>query len=145
MTPQAFWDRFAAACKPETDQYEAWAFGVDADHLAQLVVTGQKTATASALPLYELENEPLPQAGEYSIILDGQENPVCIIKTTKVTLVPFREVSPRHAYKEGEGDRSLAYWQDVHQKCFSQWLDEAGLTFTPDMTVVCEEFSVVYP
>ncbi|HEM4668346.1 TPA: RNA-binding protein, partial [Streptococcus suis] len=28
---------------------------------------------------------------------------------------------------------------------FTIWLAEAGLTFTDDMLVVCEEFELVYP
>lgn len=128
-----------------TGTYEAWAFGDAPDLLAELVCRGIKTATASAYPLYEVEGEPVPQVGEYSVILDSQENAVCIIRTTKVTIVPFREVSPEHAYKEGEDDRSLESWRAVHRDFFMEELKEAeGLEFTEDMPVVCEEFEVVY-
>ena len=144
MTGKELWDRFIEECDPYDSEYEAWAFGMDADLLAQLVATGRKTATASAYPLYVLEKEPLPQAGAYSVILDGKDNAVCVIQTTKVTVVPFHEVTAYHAYKEGEGDRSLDYWREVHERFFSECLHEAGLQFTPDMNVVCEEFVVVY-
>lgn len=120
------------------------AFGVEADLLAHLVATGEKTATASAYPLYELENEPLPAIGAYSVILDSKDNAVCIIQTKKVTIVPFYEVSAEHAYKEGEGDKSLDFWREVHEKFFTECLNEAGLKFTLAMKVVCEEFAVVY-
>lgn len=105
---------------------------------------GEKTATASAYPLYELENEPLPKAGAYSVILDSNDNGVCVIQTQKVTVVPFGEVTAEHACKEGKGDKSLDYWREVHEKFFTEYLNEAGLKFTSDMKVVCEEFSVVY-
>ena len=127
-----------------TGAYEAWAFGDDADALADLVRRGIKTATASAYPLYELEGEELPQAGEYSVILDADDNAVCIIRTTKVYVTPYREVTAEQAYKEGEGDRSLSYWRKVHEAFFKKEMEEAGLTFTEDMGVVCEEFEVVY-
>ncbi len=52
-------------------------------------------------------NEPLPKENE---ILDSK-NAICIIETTKVEVIPFKEVSKDHAYKEGEGDRGLTYWQ----------------------------------
>ena len=120
------------------------AFGVEADLLAHLVAIGEKTATASVYPLYELENEPLPATGEYSVILDSNDNAVCVIQTQKVTIVPFDEVSAEHAYKEGEGDKSLDYWREVHEKFFVECMNAAGQTFTPDMKVVCEEFAVVY-
>lgn len=123
---------------------DAWAFGDSPDKLAELVVQGIKTATSSAYELYAIDNEALPQAGECSVILDSHDNAVCVIKTTKVYVTSFNEVSEAHAYKEGEGDRSLAYWREVHEKFFTDCLKEAGLSFSEDMKVVCEEFEVIY-
>ena len=77
-------------------------------------------------------------------ILDAKENAICVIQTTKVTVVPFHKVSADHAFKEGEGDKSLQYWKDVHEEVFTKWLAEAGLEFTEEMPVVCEEFKVVF-
>ena len=54
-------------------EYDAWCFGGDADLLAALVVEGKKTATSSAYPLYALDNEPLPQEGTYSVILNSRK------------------------------------------------------------------------
>lgn len=144
MTAEALWAAFTQACGVPPCEYEAWAFGGAPDLLAGLVVRGEKTATASAGPLYALENEPLPQVGEYSVILNAQDEAVCIIRTTRVYTCPFHAVSPEHAYKEGEGDKSLAYWRAVHAEFFTACMAEAGLRFTPDMPVVCEEFELVY-
>lgn len=144
MTGKELWNRFIQENNLPDCEYEAWAFGVDADLLADLVMSGTKTATASAYPLYELEKEPLPQADTYSVILDSKDNAVCVIRTTKVAVVPFNEVTAEHAYKEGEGDRSLDYWRKVHESFFAECLREAGLEFKPDMKVVCEEFAVAY-
>ena len=144
MTAKDLWEAFITNNNLADCGYEAWAFGVEADLLAHLVAIGEKTATASAYPLYELENEPLPKKGAYSVILDSNDNAVCIIQTQKVTIVPFNEVTTEHAYKEGEGDKSLDYWREVHEKFFAECLNEAGLKFTSDMKVVCEEFSVVF-
>ena len=127
------------------DEIDAWAFEVEADILADLVLKGEKTATASAYDLYALEDEPLPQEGTFDVILDSQDRAVCIIEITKVSVESFHQVSADHAYKEGEGDKSLAYWRQVHEDCFAEWLREAGLTFTPDSKVVLEEFRKVYP
>lgn len=76
---------------------------------------GQKTATSSAFDLYAVGNEPLPKENELSVILDSKENAICIIETTKVEVIPFKEVSEDHAYKEGEGDRRLTYWRELHE------------------------------
>lgn len=127
------------------EEYEAWAYGAEPDLLAELTRTGVKTATAGAGILYEIEDEPMPQAGEYSVILNSRNEAVCVIRTTRVYTVPFDQVSAEQAWREGEGDRSLAYWRKVHEDFFRAELEEAGLTFTRNMSVVCEEFEVLYP
>lgn len=144
MQAKEMWELFAEENDLENQEYEAWAFGAQPDQLAELVVQGIKTSTASAYDLYEIENELLPKVGEYSVILDSNEEAKCIIQTTKVYVVPFEQVSESHAYKEGEGDRSLAYWREVHEALFTEWLREAGLEFSKSRKVVCEEFKVVY-
>ena len=98
MDAATLWAAFGAA-----GDYEAWSFGGDPDGLAALVLAGKKTATASAFPLYEQEGEPLPRAGEYSVILDSRDQALCVIRTTRVFVVPFRDVDDRQAWKEGEG------------------------------------------
>ena len=144
MTAQEMWEQFVNEQHIEEEEYDAWAFGDDADKLADLVRRGIKTGTSSAYPLYEVENEPLPEASGYSVILDSKDEAVCIIENTKVYVVPFGEVSSDHAFKEGEGDRSLTYWRKVHEAFFTACMEEAGLTFEESMKVVCEEFRVVY-
>lgn len=42
-------------------------------------------------------------------------------------LVPFDQVSERHAWLEGEGDRSLAYWREVHREAFEPDYQAAGM------------------
>lgn len=144
MTAEQFWQTYAGRAGLESAAWDAWAFGDDADLLADLVTRGIKTATSSAYPLYASEGEELPRVGQYSVILDSREAPVCILRTDRVYVERFDRVSADHAFREGEGDRSLAYWRQVHERFFRQELAEAGLAFTPDMPVVCEEFTCVY-
>ncbi len=145
MTHGEMWAAFCQTQTAAPDSYEAWAFGDDADTLAELVCKGIKTATASAGALYDREQEPLPKAGEYSVVLDSQGNAKCVICTTRVYVTAFQDVDARHAYLEGEGDRSLDYWRQVHELFFREELQTAGLAFDETMAVVCEEFVLVYP
>lgn len=145
MTHQQLWAAYRAVHPDAGEDYEAWAFGGDPDGLAELARTGVKSATSSAEPLYELEGEPLPAPGEFSVILDGRGEAVCVIRTTRVYTVPFDQVSAEYARREGEGDRSLDYWRRVHEDFFRAELAEAGLEFSPTMPVVCEEFEMVWP
>ena len=145
MTLQEMWNKYKQTNPSIGDEIDAWAFGVESDILADLVLKGEKTATASAYDLYAVEDEPLPQEGKFDVILDSQNQAVCIVEITRVSVQPFHQVSAQHAFKEGEGDKSLAYWRQVHEDCFAEWLREAGLTFTPESKVVLEEFRKVYP
>ena len=145
MTPTQMWQEYKKINPAIGDDIDAWAFGAEPDQLADLVLRGEKTATASAYELYKLENEPLPQVGSFDVILDSQDRAVCIVEITKVSVLPFNEVSAEHAFKEGEGDKSLAYWQQVHEEFFTECLAEAGLEFSQETGVVLEEFRKAYP
>ena len=144
FSAEKMWNAFRAVNKIDETAYDAWEFGDSPDELADLVLRGVKTGTSSAYPLYELENEPLPKVGEYSVILNSKDEAVCIIKTTKVYVAPFKEANEEHAYKEGEGDRSLSYWRQVHEAFFAKEMAEAGFAFDENMLVVFEEFEVVF-
>ena len=139
MTAEELWKRSGL-----TGIYEAWAFGEAPDKLADLVVRGIKTATCSAYDLYLINHEPLPQPGEYSVILNSKEEAVCIIKTIRVYIAEFNQVSAEHAFKEGEGDRSLEYWRKVHENFLINELASVHKSFENNTKVVCEEFEVVY-
>ncbi|WP_379969722.1 ASCH domain-containing protein [Ectobacillus sp. sgz5001026] len=134
----AFWKN-----KEKPTSVEAWQFGDDPDYLAQLVVDGVKTATCSGYVFYELDQEALPTTEDYSIVLNSHENLVAIIKTVEVTVTPMNEVSEAFAVAEGEGDRTYQYWRDTHERLFTQELAKYGLTFSEDMLLVCERFTVI--
>lgn len=124
----------------------AWAFGAtpeQADALLALVVAGTKTATAGALWDYEAEGEELPTPGVLGIVTDGRGVPHALVVTTEVEVVPFGEVSGEHAYLEGEGDRSLALWREVHERFFTEHAVHSR-GFSRDMPVVLQRFAVLY-
>ena len=123
--------------------HECWAFGGAPDKLADLVARGIKTATCSAYAFYETGEEKLPEVGDYSVITDSKDNAVCIIRTTKVYISEFNKVTAEHAYKEGEGDRSLEYWRKVHEEFFTDELESIDQKFNEDIKLVCEEFKLV--
>jgi len=145
MTVQELWEKFVSKNDLKDATYEAWAFGDDPDELARLVDAGIKTGTSSAYALYALAGEEVPKHGDYSVILNGSGEAVCIVRNRAVTLLPYREVTARHACMEGEGDRSLAYWRSVHERFFRKELAAIGQKFSEDMLVVFEEFEKLYP
>ncbi len=127
--------------------FQAWFFcdnRDDAGALADLVVRGEKRATASAFEVYEAEGSRVPEPGDLSIVTDFDGVARCIIRTTRVDVVPFGEVTGEFAATEGEGDCSLAFWRRVHEEFFTRELAEIGRSFSERTPVVCERFEVVF-
>lgn len=125
----------------------AFTFGVNreqADELAELVVAGKKTATASLRKLYESQGEELPQVGEMAIVCNGSGVPVALISNKDVRVMPFTEVDAEIAAAEGEGDLSLEYWREVHRKFFAAEAETEGQEFSETDEVVIEIFEVLH-
>ena len=146
-----YWYAFLHSLPPDSKyfgkSYVAEGFGDNpalAQELGQLIVEGLKTATCSALWEWEAEKKSIPQPGLITIVLDGNNNPMCIIETVEVFACRFKDVDEEFAAAEGEGDRSLEYWRSEHTKYFSRVLPKIGRTFSEDMPLVCERFKVLY-
>lgn len=142
---EAFWANFVEASGVDAT-YTAWAFGSDdmpdlATELGLLVRDGTKRATTSIASSFEKDDEPIPKVGEYSVILDGSGEPICIIQTTKVDIARFGDVDEEFAWVEGEGDRTLADWRRSHIWFF----EEDGTPVTDDELMVLERFDKVWP
>lgn len=114
-----------------------------ANELLRLVLEGTKKATSSSIWEYELEKEPIPNKGDYSVVTDWDGNARCIIQTTAVTVLPFKDITYDLCKKEGEDD-TLDSWRTNHISFFEEDGKEMGYEFTEDMEVVFEEFEVVY-
>jgi uncharacterized protein YhfF len=125
--------------KPVPERYQhlrTFAFGDSpklADELLELVVNGVKTATCST------EDEPNTSVpGERWVVLDGRQEPRCVIESTEINYRRFNDVDAAFAYDEGEGDRSLDYWRGAHRAYFGR----LG-RFSEDMMLMCERFRLI--
>ena len=142
------WRAYEAHCQQSPGRYSVWYFGdnqADADGLVELVLSGEKRATAGALWAFESDGTPLPQPGDLAVVTDWAGVAKCIIRTTDVTVVPYHEVSESFAAAEGEGDLSLAFWRQVHWPYFGREMSRIGHELTENIPVVCHRFEVVYP
>lgn len=127
---------------------QSWAFGDSprlADELLDLVLAGAKTATSAALWEFTEAEEPVPARGDLSIVLDGRGHPRALIRTTSVVTTTFDEVDAEHAFREGEGDRSLEAWRTEHELYFRRQMQGRAAGFSPDLRVVLERFEVLFP
>lgn len=147
---QPFWSQFEASLGHDTSSrfYEAFHFDdneLSANALGELVLRGVKRATASLLWTYEAHSKPLPTPGCLSVVMNWQQEPLCVIETTNVDVVPYEKVSEAFAAAEREGDGSLRYWREVHWLYFSRECKRLDKGPSLQMPVVCEQFRVVYP
>lgn len=147
---QAFWQEFLCAhpgTGTEERFLEHFSFGTNAasaDELARLVVAGTKTATSTALWEYEGTDRRVPRPGDLSIVTDGEARPVCVIETTEITIIPFRDVDADFARDYGEGDGTLAWWKRAMWATYGHILAGLGKQPSAEMPLVCERFRVVY-
>ena len=109
-----------------------------ANKLGNLVFRGIKSATCSRY----LGENILNDAG-LSIILDGKQNPLCLIEIYEITVRRYCEINEEWAAFEGEGDQSLAYWRNAHWKFFSQEAKIVGYELNKTMLLSCERFRVL--
>lgn len=138
MTPSVYWREFLKRHSelPQDLSLDAWAFGGAADELVKLVMTGKKTATCSLLSVYK--NIPVPVPGSYSVLLNTKGEPQCVIYLRETFIRKFSEIDEKLAWEEGEGDRTLKHWREVHLKFFSAYEG-----FSESSELLCERFEVI--
>lgn len=145
---QQYWQNFLLNTNrsPSEKYSSVFYFGSNknsANHLLKLVLDGKKKATASSFESFALENEPIPQVGDFSVILDGDEVPRCVIQTTDILKMKFKDMCYDICKREGEDD-SLASWQQNHIDFFSCDGKKLGYAFSWDMDIIFEDFEVIY-
>ncbi len=121
-------------------------FGLDAetmDSCARDIVNGKKRATTGLHAAYLFDNEPLPRVGDHTLVRDSNDRDIAIIEVTKVEIRLYGEVDKAFAAIEGAGDKSLAYWQQVHWDYLGKECARVGIPLNENIQVVLEYFKVV--
>ncbi len=144
---QDFWAEFLSAKEISEDAEcsEVFRFGRDneeSDRILKLVLRGKKRAAVHSLAAYRVDGEPLPKKDEYSVVTDWDGIPYCVIKVTRVQIIPFNEITPEQAKKVGYS--SIEEWREKHRDFFIRNGAEFGYEFSEDMPVVFEEFRLEY-
>jgi len=144
----AFFTRFIEKenLDSDTTYFESFHFELSeklANELLDLVLQGKKRATASSKESFVKTGSKIPKIGDYSIVTDWYNIPKCVIKTTNVQLIPFKDITYDICKREGEDD-TLQSWQRGHKRFYSEEGKQLGYTFDENMIVVFEDFEVVY-
>jgi len=114
------------------------------DQLIELYLTGKKTAGSSLVEGFEFSHDPLPEIGDFWIVLNGKNQPRLILKTIKIEIHRFRDVPEYVAIAEGEGDLSLEYWKKSHKEFYKSNIQLWGIKDIDDAHVITEHFEVVW-
>jgi uncharacterized protein YhfF len=132
-TAERLYDTFRIGDSPES-----------ANEGAQLIIAGIKTTTSSLLWEYEKLRKPLPFIGSLSILEDGQGEPVCIVETIWLKVLPFEKIDVDFAVTYGEWGDTLPAWQQHAWRYYCKQCGLLGRAPTLQMPLVCERFKVVY-
>jgi uncharacterized protein YhfF len=119
------------------------------DTLVGAILTGAKTSTTGLLVGYERANEPLPEVGQLSAVVDSEGRRVAAIELTDVRVIRLAEVDLSHALAEGEGDESVAQWRAGHEAFWHSAevraeLGDPDFTVDDDTLVVTERFRLLH-
>jgi uncharacterized protein YhfF len=139
-------DAMLGGWTPPTRDLDVFAFGDGpalAASLAHLVMKGVKRGTAGWAAAAERDGTAIPHAGMVSIVTDGFGHALCAIQTEKVEHLRFGDVTARHAWIEGEGDRTLDDWREGHLEYFQREGERLGLAFDDDAVIFFEHFRVL--
>lgn len=106
--------------------------------LVDAVLCGEKIATAGLATDFAPHTEdPLPKPTDRWQLLGYDDEPVAIVETTAIQVVPARQVDLQFARDEGEGFETVADWRAAHDRF---WSDQ---TITDETLIVCEHFRLV--
>ena len=153
MTSKAerYWRQYLASLPEGVErpaaQMGSFSFGFtpeDAWEISALVIEGTKSATGSVLWSYEADGKPIPRTGDHWIVNDGGGEPVCIIRTRDVSIIPFDEVPETYAVEGGEGDRTLGTWCPMYWRYIVSECERIGREPSEKAPLVMERFTVVY-
>jgi uncharacterized protein YhfF len=118
------------------------------DKLVAAILDGTKTSTTGLLQDYEIDDEPLPEVGDRSAVVDSAGRRVAVIEMTEVRVIRLGDVDLDHARDEGEGYDSVADWRAGHEGFwhgtdYRGWLGDPDFVVTDDTSAVLERFRLV--
>lgn len=117
--------------------------------LLTALMAGTKIGTSSLLVEFEREGrDPLAERGGYEVVVDSSDEPVAIMRISRVQIVPFGQVDAAHA--ESEGFPTLEQWRDAHlalwtSDVFLRTLGAPPVMLDLDTAVVLTRFRAYRP
>ena len=108
-----------------------------------MVLSGAKTAFFASLSSYRIDGEEVPVSGEYYILFNLNQEPVCIIELLEVKILPFSDVTLEMIQEEGE-DSSIQEWRQKEKELLETESEIVGFNFSEKIPLVFCKFQVVF-
>ncbi len=115
----------------------------DCARLLRLVLRGRKRVHTDTEQGYKDSRGFVPERNGYSIVTDRVGVASCVVRTTRVNVVPFNEITWEQVQHECIGS-TLGEWQEYKRAFFAEQGRKLGFEFTEDMPIVTEEFHLEY-
>lgn len=113
--------------------------GTSRENLVNLVLHGQKRATAGLVSEYQSENEPIEHVGELLAMVDNDGVHVGTLRVSRVAVLRFADVPDEFALAEAEGDLNSVDFRASHLRYWS----DAGEIITDDTMIVTIYFDLL--
>ena len=107
--------------------------------LVDLVINGNKRATAGALDWDYGPTEPIEKVGEKFAVVDNENQHIATIQVTRVEICRFADVPDEFALAEAEGDLTGDDFRESH---FKFWTD-CGYKIDDDSKIVLAYFDLI--
>lgn len=116
------------------------------DELTAAILSGKKTTTSSLAIQYGAANRPKP--GDYEVVVDSTNTPICVIQILEVATVPFGSVPLHHVQNEGEDFTSIDQWASAHRLFwespeFRHHIGDSSFRIEHSTEVVCTHFQLI--
>jgi uncharacterized protein YhfF len=145
---EAFWQTFRRHEGLNSAHYEATHFRTPPDvakSLLDLMLAGVMRATVGPIQLFgDGREEPLPEAGDYTVLLDIHRRPQLIWRTTGTTIGPLSSATDEFVWRSGESTGERQDWLTRIARSFTGHAKRHGFEMHPDIETVFETLEVVW-
>jgi uncharacterized protein YhfF len=147
---EAYWQKARKALGlPEQDYHVSTfsdpRYSQRTDYISDLASKGVKQGTCHIELDFEVNKVRRRKPGDHWVVIDSKNNPLCVIKVTRVDIKPFNQIGEDFAKVENEGDGTFKYWYDGHLGYFERQCKAWDKEWRMDAPCVCEYFTKVYP
>jgi uncharacterized protein YhfF/DNA-binding CsgD family transcriptional regulator len=146
---EAFWHSFCQHEGLEQTNYQTTHFRTlpaQADRLLTMMSIGAMRATMGTMYYFgEGREEPVPSVGGHAVLVDRQQRPRLIWRTTGLTIAPLSSVTDEFVWVTGEGNGERLDWLREVGDSFTSQSRMHGFDMHDNIETMFETLEVVWP